>query len=245
MLSLPSRDFARAAVALLVAACAAILPAPAAPIRTDPAADEKLMETLWVELEKGEEPATRALLRMADRPKVAVAFLKEKMRPLKVDAKRVRELLADLGSDKEDVWKPAFEELEYLDPRLAIDLVTLMNEVTKAPARQRMVEVMSGRPAESLSGKDVRLRAVGKGEGYNFFAEGSWWAEHRVAHINSTPWGNAKKKWTRALRAVVLLEHLGTPDALAVLKVMASGHPDAIPTKAAKEAVERLTRKGR
>jgi hypothetical protein len=48
--------------------------------------------------------------------------------------------------------------------------------------------------------------------------------------------------WDRAARAIVLLENIGGADALAILKEMATGHPDALPTRAAKEAVERLTR---
>ena len=35
---------------------------------------------------------------------------------------------------------------------------------------------------------------------------------------------------------------IGGPEALAVLQEMATGHPDALPTKTAKEAVESLTR---
>jgi hypothetical protein len=46
---------------------------------------------------------------------------------------------------------------------------------------------------------------------------------------------NTKKKWTRA---VVLLEHIGTPDATAILKDMATGHPDAYASKVAKEALK-------
>jgi hypothetical protein len=199
------------------------------------------MEAWWADLEKGEAEATRALLKLAAQPKETVAFLKAKMMPLKIDAERVKALLAKLNSDKEEVWKTAFEELEYFDPRLAIDLETLMADVTEAPARQRMIEVLSGRPAGSLETKEVVLRKVGQGEGFNFFAGGSWCAEHLVARLNSTPWGNLKKKWTRAVRAIMLLEHIGTPDAVAVLKELATGHADAQPTKAAKEAVARLS----
>jgi hypothetical protein len=42
-------------------------------------------------------------------------------------------------------------------------------------------------------------------------------------------------------RGVLILEHLGTPETLGVLKDVASGHPDALPTQAAKKAVARLT----
>ena len=49
-----------------------------------------------------------------------------------------------LNSDKDDVWKKAYETLDYFDPRLAIDLPTLMNDVTDYPARTRMVAVLQG-----------------------------------------------------------------------------------------------------
>ena len=64
-----------------------------------------------------------------------------------------------------------------------------------------MVEVMSGRLVDSMAGKEMNLRPSGK-EGFNFFSPGvgSWWAEHLVGRINSAPWGNLKKKWTRATR---------------------------------------------
>jgi hypothetical protein len=47
--------------------------------------------------------------------------------------------------------------------------------------------------------------------------------------------------WTQLLRAVVILEHIDTPDARALLKEMATGHPDAPPTRTAKEAVAKFT----
>ncbi len=200
----------------------------------------KELEAWWVDLEKDELEATRALLNLADRPAQATSFLKEKLKPLSIDSVRVKALLLKLGNASEKVWKSAFEELEYFDPRLAIDLQELMERVTETPARERMVEVLSGREAGALAGKNVQLRAVG-GEGFNFFAEnfGSWWAEHKVSRLNLTHWGNYKKKWTRAIRAIVLLEHIGTPEAAAIIKNVATGHADAQPTKVAKQALER------
>jgi hypothetical protein len=46
--------------------------------------------------------------------------------------------------------------------------------------------------------------------------------------------------WVRAIRAIALLEQVGTPGAVAILKDMATGHPDASPTKAAKVALQRM-----
>jgi hypothetical protein len=195
------------------------------------------METWWADLAKREPDASRALLNLATKPDAVVAFLKGKLRPLKIDAEAVKALLLKLGNEDEAVWKAAFEELEYFDPRLAISLETLMDDVTDSPARQRMIELLSGRPAGSLEGKQVRLVRTGE-NAFNFIEDRtSWWAEHQVARLGAVAWGNTKSKWTRAVRAIVLLEHIGTPDALAILKDMAGGHPDAQPTEVAKAAL--------
>jgi len=205
--------------------------------------DQGQMEAWWADLEKGEAEASRALLNLSTQPEQAVAFLKDRIKPLLLDSVRLKAYLLRLGSSNEALWKQAFEDLEYYDPRLAMDLPTLMDKVTETPARQRMVEVLSSRNAGSLKDKKVDLRKVGN-EGYNFFdGRGSWWAEHKVSRINTYDWDSPKKKWTRAVRAIVLLEHIGTPDAVAILKDMATGHPEAQPTRVAKESLERLASK--
>jgi hypothetical protein len=217
---------------------------PKAPSKADSRqATKSDLESLWTDLEQAEAVAARALLKMAARPEESVAFLKGKLKPLMITTERVQTLLVNLGSENEETWKAAYEELEYFDPRLAIDLPTLMNDVTTAPARQRMVEIMSQRPVGSLDGKEVTLRPLGSSDGYNFFdGRGSWWAEHRVERLNAG-FGNMKKKWTQAVRALVLLEHIGSPAAKAILRDMASGHADAQPTKQASEALKRLDEK--
>jgi hypothetical protein len=211
-----------------------------------PAADQKSMEDWWLGLEKDEPEASRSLLKLADRRDAAVTFLKGKMKPLTLDAERLDGLLDKLASEDEQVWKPAFEELEYFDPRLAIDLETLMDIVGDAPRRQRMVAVMSGREPATLEGKKVELRKFGGG-GHNFLSTpgGSWWAEFDISLINAKSWSQTHKKWTRAVRAIALLEHLGTPNAIAILKDMAGGHHLAQPTREAAKAIERMDGKGR
>ena len=209
---------------------------------------DKVLDDAWIGLEKAEPEASRALLVFADHPSEAVPFFAERLRPLRADPDWLDVHLKNLESDKDDVWKPAFQELEYSDPRLSRSLDALMKEVTISPARQRMVEVLSGREAGSLGTKDVKLNQHGQGKEifYNFLADnGSWWAEASVAKLNSNDWGNPKKKWTRAVRAEVLLEHIGTPEALAILETMALGDPDAQPTRVAKDALERIAAKGK
>lgn len=207
--------------------------------------EEQQWEAWWADLEKGEEDASRALLAMSDHPAQAVAFLKEKMKPLTITPERVNDLLNWLGSEDENVWMTAFEEFEYYDPRLAIGLEALMVKVTQAPTRQRMVEVLSERKPGTLAGKEVNIRQNAARGSFNFFTRpgGSWWAESKVSELNGLPGGNRKKKWTRAVRAIVLLEHIGTPEAVAILKSMAAGHTEAQPTRAAKTALSRMEAK--
>jgi flagellar basal body-associated protein FliL len=49
--------------------------------------------------------------------------------------------------------------------------------------------------------------------------------------------------WVRAVRAVVVLEHIATPEARQVLETLARGEADALPTKEARAAVKRLQKK--
>jgi len=217
----------------------------AAPVPVDKEAKEakaKELEGLWAELYKDEPEASTALLKLFKQPIHAVPFLQAKLRPLKLDEKRCKELLKDLGNDKEKTWKAAWEELDYLDPRLAIDLLTLMNDITDLTSRSRMVELFIGLKADSLAGQDVKIWKP-QPDGYNFSSNGgSWWAEHRIDRIGVRPWSQ-KRSWTRAARGMAILEQIGSPDAVKVLNQLAEGHADASPTKAAKESLERLKKK--
>jgi hypothetical protein len=201
-------------------------------------ASQMELEALWSDLYADDPAAATAVIKFYKNGNAAVPFLKEKLQPLRLDADECRQLLKELGSEDEKVWKAAREKLDYLDPRLAIDLKTLMDEVTDVPARTRMVEICSDRKADSLAGEEVKLRPVGN-DGFNFFAKGSWWAEHRVERIGANRW-NPKIAWTRAVRGVAILEQIGTPEARMALRQLAAGHPDAFPTKAARKSLLRL-----
>jgi hypothetical protein len=206
---------------------------------TQPLTEDQQMQSWWEDLAKPDPAASRALLKFADKPEQAVAFLKEHLKPLTISEEDVNKLIEDLSSDDESVWKPAFEKLEYFDPRLALDLQHLMATVTEPAARTRLVEILSNREADSLQGKNINIRNVG--DGFNFYADnGSWWAEDKVERLGIAGFASGKPGWTRATRAIILLEHIGSPDAIAILKDMATGHADASPTKAAIEALHIL-----
>ena len=207
-----------------------------------PAATITQIDVCWTDLAKAEAEASCALLELYDRAKDTVHFLAARLMPLRISSAQMRGLLLKLNSANEQVWKPAFEELEYFDPRLAIDLQDLMQHVTESPGRQRMVEIMCGLDSGYLEGKEITLVPVN--EGFNFsVGNGSYWAEHRVSQINLHRRAAPKPKWTRAERAIVLLDHVRTPEAVSILKVMATGHADARPTRIAKEALDRIAGK--
>ena len=206
-----------------------------------PRDSRRSMDALWADLEKGETDAIRALLNLADLREDAVAFLRTKVKPLNITPGAVRALLLKLGNEDEKVWRPAFEELEYFDPRLAIDLETLMDRYKETRTRQRMVEVMSGNEAGWLRGQEVHFGKTREGMVYFSTLKSFWRADHKIEDINRNG-HNPKKKWTRIVCAIVLLEQIGTPDAVAILRDMAAGHPDAQPTRMAKDAIVRLGR---
>jgi hypothetical protein len=53
---------------------------------------------------------------------------------------------------------------------------------------------------------------------------------------------NQEKKWTRAVCAIVLLGTLALPMPR-IIKDMATGHPDAYPSKVANDALKAATRR--
>lgn len=221
---------------VMLAACGSLLPTRS--IQADELSDEQ-MQACWDDLLKNDPEASRALLKMSTSPEKTVAFLKSHLQPLKADAEQVNKWIKDLESDDDEVWKPAYEKLNYFDPRLAIPLATLMADVSNPKSRPRLVEIMSGRPQDSLAGKDVKYREFEGGQNY-VVDNGSFWAEKDVARIGMI---ERKPYWARITRAVVLLEHIGSPEAVAILKDMATGNTDAVPTNVAAAAVEKLSAK--
>ena len=112
---------------------------------------------------KGKLRLRAGLLELYDHAKEAVPFLKLKMRPLKITSGQAKALLLKLNSGDEHLWKTAFEELEYFDPRLAIGLPEMMERVTESPGRERMVEVLTRRnlartrERRSICGRSARV----------------------------------------------------------------------------------------
>ncbi|MBM3982699.1 MAG: sigma-70 family RNA polymerase sigma factor [Planctomycetes bacterium] len=209
-------------------------------------------EIAWERLALDEPHATRAVLDFAARPDDAVEFFKANLQPLKADRDQIKKLIADLASESDAVWKPAFDRLNYLDPALALAPDTALAEAKTPLAKQRLAAVLTNIPdPKRFAGCElsvrfepgaepqfqyqlVATRAEARGPGAPASSNTVYGVESRVSEVR-------RPAWVRATRAVVLLDHSGHNDALALLKDMAAGHPDAPATRAAKEAVARLT----
>ena len=203
---------------------------------------KKEQEAAWFCLLKDEQMATRALFKFSNRPAESVAFLKTKLKPLIIDEKSVKKFIADLDSENEKVWGPAFETLEYFDPRLAMTLQDCFEEAKTVDGRFRLASVLSGAQLElCITGDDKSLTLMNHGDGGFSFRMGntsiSVESEKRLFENNSF---YIKKQWKRIQRVIILLEQIGSKEAVACLKTIASGHKKAGPTIEASEALTRL-----
>jgi hypothetical protein len=223
----------------------------------------KKVEELWGLLADTDEAIrSRALLELANRPKLDVtAYLKTKLKPLKLTAERATKLITELGDDKEEVAQAAFDEMKYFDPALALDLTAIF-KAADGPLRMRRLAAMyvsyanEGLDAfnwcivEEVQGfkpnpkKPQIMFSIkndpNKPAGFETHLDR---AGHQGGVVNSSEFKLGRpctKEWSRLTRAIIVLEHLNTPEAISVLETMATGHEDAEPTKAAKEALARL-----
>lgn len=194
------------------------------------------MEQWWMDMEKPGLVGLKAMMSFSGQPEEAVKFFKGRLLPLKITEEELNKLVEALGSDRQEVWKPAFAKLEYFDPRLAVGLEPLLRNIEDGPQRTRLVEVLCDARAGAFTGRNkIALQHLGK-DYYNFAGgTGSWPAESLVSRLNASNSGAAKRQWLRATRAIVLLAHIGTPEAMGMVKEMATGHPEAQPTGVAKE----------
>lgn len=239
MFSCSARWSFLAALGLYLVHAAAVSAAPAPKPSNEQLRSQ--LEALWTDLKTNDElVAGRAILSLAALRDDAVEFLAEKMQPLQLARERLDLLLVQLGGDDEKAASSAFEELCYFDPRLALDHQELQNAllVNNQAVSRRLAAVLCDLPIDAFSGKhwhwhspdNVVLR----------FNSDS--ISNRDTPIGVERIGADQKKalWSRAIRAISVLEHLDTPKALAVLDRMAEGHADAGPTKAARQAIARL-----
>jgi RNA polymerase sigma factor (sigma-70 family) len=221
-------------------------------------------ERVWADLYRDEPDASRAVLELASSPKAALALFAEKgkLRPLKADKEQVKKWIADLGSEKESEWKEAYRELDYFDPILVMTPAEAWAEAKSHRAKHRLAALLTGRPEmmgvpDPVRAEENDLELVTRDRTYRVIVRdlpppfgrgfeaptrsGRDPKETREFPVASRVEDVRRPSWTRATRAVVILEHIRTPEALALLRQMATGHPDALPTVLANQAIPRLT----
>jgi hypothetical protein len=228
---MPTVNLRAAAVALLVLCAAPICRA------ADPA---PRLDALWDDLASADEAkATRAALALAA-SKDAVPFLKDHLKPVKADPKRVAQLLDQLDSDDFTKREEAVAELDYFGKFIKADLEKAVASKPSAEVKKRAqglldrIRMEEAGPAAppAITGRSVGVSNVnGK---ITIMVDGK--------PLNLTPPAPPAPRmgWVRAARAAAVLEFVGTPEARKELERLADGEAEAPPTKAAKEALERI-----
>ena len=196
---------------------------------------------------------TKNLLRCHE---LSVAFLRTKMKPVQANPLRVGLLLSLIAHPDDEVWDRAAAQLEKADPRLCLPLDALWQIAHTWEQRRRLAMLLSSRmPKEKCFDYKINRFTSGNREWVtiDFWlrphltpdeipldyrdARGSWGVS-----VEDTPKDISRAKWNREEAAIWVLETIGTDAALAIVERMATGHPDAGPTIAAKEVLARRIR---
>jgi hypothetical protein len=206
------------------------------------------LDSRWADLASPDEAkAARALLALAATPKETTAFLQEHFKPVKADPKRVAQLLKQLDSSNFGLRTQATMELEYLGKHIKADLEAVLKTNPQAETRTRIQELLEKMPMEQKAapplvapkGKPRSVSVSNINGQIRIIIDGQVFDPSQVASPPPPPPG-PPASWVRAVRAVTLLEHLATPEARTQLQGIAAGESDALPTIAAREALERL-----
>ena len=262
--------FGVAGVATLVQPANSNLPAAIPVARAAPVPMEsvevkwKKLEELWkLLIEHDEALSTRTIIELATRPKNdVVVFFAGKLKPLKLTEERAKKLIADMGAGETTVVEAAIQEMQTYDLRLALSIDDILSDLPQGTHRQRLASVLTGLPIKNFLGFKIDYVASpeepakeGTSRSGTIRSEylpdnpmrvgnesfmGANWVGESVSELSK--W-KVKMEWVRATRAVLILDHLGTPDAIRLLESMATGHADASPTKAATEGLVRLKKK--
>jgi hypothetical protein len=200
------------------------------------------LEQLWADLASSDvSKSARAVLALSATPKQTVSFLGQRLHPVKVDPKRVARLIDKLDSEAFEDRETAYRELEYQGKYIKALLEKALEGKLSAEMRHRVQRLLWQVAAEdpkppappvmrgmiSVRNTNGKIEIIINGKKLDL-----------TPRVIEKPGPLAS--WQRALRAVAVLEHIGTPEARRVLQTLAGGEKDAAPTKAASEALKRM-----
>lgn len=215
---------------------------------------------LWKIGQLGRWGAPEVLNQLLAQPKETVAFLKDTLKPLTLTEKEAKTLLAKLFSDDEKGWKAALAELCTFDLRLAMSVQDAWKLAVTPTARGRLQTVFTTQlyAPTTVEKDDYDIDAAHAGKDYALLpsnGDSVYWMFGPFPRGGKAPKDASESggsgfedaltdntltyRWQREEAAVRVLDAIGTDDALAVVKAMATGHKDAGPTKVAKEVLKR------
>jgi hypothetical protein len=208
------------------------------------------LENVWADLATADEvKVALAILSLSKNPNEALAYLKQNLPAVKADPKRVAQLVADLDSNQFAVRQKAVEGLEYLGKYIKEDLEKALAKGPPIETKQRLQELLDRMPKPVKDPKPLPPQKPGQGISVSVTTVNG----QQQILVNGVPVGGAPAgpatpvgppmSWVRAVRAIALLEHIGTSEAKQILETLASGEEDALPTQQAKAALERLGKK--
>ncbi|MEO2088808.1 MAG: hypothetical protein ABGY75_04810 [Gemmataceae bacterium] len=204
---------------------------PAAPVPEPKLTEAKAAawDKLWAQAGLWEEPFQVELIcRLLKEPKPGAEFLRGKLPPLQLSEKEAKELIAQLGSEKEEEWKAAYRELRKRDVRLKMTLRDAWAETTTPEQRRRLVAVTAywGGQYDTPEQWEEEFRRIRADGDVPFPSEPNDLAE----------WQERNPTAFEAPRVRLMLrtlEAMGAPEARAVVERMATGNPDVRLTKEA------------
>lgn len=206
------------------------------------------LEKHWSNLaDRNKNRAALALLALATTPRETTAFLKERLKPVNIDPKTVAKWLTELDSDNPHTQLQAIENLEYCGKHIHADLQKALTSASKIETKQIIMQLQSSLPpvAKLPPGSNLTSMSAGASNGslsWKLNCDDKGKMQFSLNDVSIDPskvFDVQPRPWVRAQRAIALLEHLGTPDAKLVLKSLASGKAEALPTIAAREALGR------
>ena len=141
--------------------------------------------------------------------------------------------LKDLESDKESIWKVAYEKLSFYHPQLTISIWELNELVTSESGVTRLYGVLASMDTETL--KDYRYSSFKIHDGtllfHSVFGGKSALRLQEIGDLRPASWN-----FTRLM--IPVLKHRGTPEARNLLEEIAKGHPDILPAREAKAVLK-------
>lgn len=217
------------------------------PVYPAPPTDKQL-EQWWKDLAKKEGISYVALLKLSQHPEQTIPFLKKHLTRLELDDRKLKKLLADLGSGDEKIAKSADQELRRFDPRLAKDVEKYFDEKLDALTLVRLVTIFAGWEFGHLEKNEILPLVTFGGhlEHTDFVYIGIKWINNEMTiscggkteSLNNIL--DQSEEWLLRFRAIAILEHFGSTDAIEILQELAKGNKVVRPTKEAVEALKRL-----